>query len=105
MVLTGCSYFACATWGAKFIKEFGVNFLKFIPLGWDIVLVINRFDGADWFASATVHTLIGLDIKHPIALVNAIDWALFNTGLIFHIHTWKRDHICHERLLTNSITL
>jgi hypothetical protein len=46
-----------------------------------------------------------LDIKHPIALVNAIDWALFNTGLIFHIHTWKRDHICHERLLTNSITL
>jgi hypothetical protein len=95
MILTGCSYFAGAAWGAKFIEELRVNFFKFIPLGWDVILVIDCFDWADWFAGATINALIRLDVEHPIALVDAIDWALFDTGLIFHIHTRKRDHICH----------
>lgn len=102
MILTGSSYFAGAAWRAEFIEELGINFLKFTPLGWDIVFVINRFDWADRFAGATIHTLIRLNVEHPIALIDAIDWALFDTGLIFHIHTRKRDHICHERLLTNQ---
>ena len=102
MIFTGSSYFAGATWGAKFIEELRVNFFKFIPLGWDVIFVIDRFDWADRFAGATVNALIRLDVEHPIALVDAIDWALFDTGLIFNIHTRKRDHICHERLLTTS---
>lgn len=102
MIFTGSSYFAGAAWGAKFIEELRVNFFKFIPLGWDVIFVVDRFDWADRFAGATIDALIRLDVEHPIALVDAIDWALFDTGLIFHIHTRKRDHICHERLLTTS---
>ena len=102
MILTSRSYFAGAAWGAKFIEEPGVNFFKFIPLGWDVIFVIDRFDWADRFAGATVNALIRLDVEHPITLVDAIDWALFDTGLIFNIHARKRDHICHERLLTTT---
>jgi len=102
MILTSSSYFAGAAWGAEFIEELGVNLFKFIPLGWDIIFVIDRFDRADRFAGAAINALIRLDVEHPIALVDAIDWALFDTGLIFNIHTRKRDHICHERLLTTS---
>jgi hypothetical protein len=102
MILTSRSYFACPTWGAKFIEEPGVNFFKFIPLGWDIIFIIDRFDRADRFAGATINALIRLYVEHPITLIDAIDWALFDTGLILNIHARKRDHICHERLLTTT---
>jgi hypothetical protein len=38
-----------------------------------------------------------LDIEHSVAFVNAIHWALFDAGLIFHIDTWLSNYICHEQ--------
>jgi hypothetical protein len=69
-------------------------------LGWDIIFIVNRFNGADWLAGATVNALIWLDIKHPLALVDAINRALLDTGFVLHIDTRKGDHIGHLRLLS-----
>jgi hypothetical protein len=66
----------------------------------DIIFVVDGFYRADRLASSTINALIGLDVEHPIPFINTVDRALLDTGLIFHVHTWKCDHICHERLLT-----
>jgi len=38
-----------------------------------------------------------LDVEHSVAFIDAIHWALFDAGLIFHIDTWLGNHICHEQ--------
>jgi hypothetical protein len=49
----------------------------------NIVLVVDGLDWANWLTGTTVNTLIGMDIKHPVALVDAIYWALLDAGLVF----------------------
>jgi hypothetical protein len=49
----------------------------------DVILVVNSLYRANWFASATIHTLIWMNVKHPVALVDAVHGALFNAGLVF----------------------
>ena len=56
-------------------------------------------EGAAASAGAAINALIRLDVKHPITLVNAINGALLDAGLIFHIDAWLGNYICHAGLL------
>jgi hypothetical protein len=77
----------CATWTAKNVEELGVNGGVGLPLFRHIVFVINSFNWADWFAGATVHTFIRLDIEHPVTLIDAIHRAFFNASTVFEVDT------------------
>jgi hypothetical protein len=73
-------------------------------LSWNIIFIINRLNWANWFTCSTIHTLIRLDIHHSIALIDAINWALFNTRFIHYIYTGKGDDVCHLKLLSEEKT-
>jgi hypothetical protein len=86
-----------STWRAKFYEELGINFRELFPVTWNVILVVNSLNRADRLASATIYALIRLDVEHSVTFIDAIHWALFDAGLIFHIDTWLGNHICHEQ--------
>src|ERR1700712_192616 len=49
-----------------------------LPLLGDIVLVVDGFNGADRLTRSAVDTFVGLDVEHPLALVDAVDRTLFD---------------------------
>ena len=79
VIFPGWPNLTCATWRTKLIKEFGVYRLVFIPLGRDIIFVIDGLNWADRLARATVDTFIRLDIEHTFALIDAINRTFFDT--------------------------
>jgi hypothetical protein len=84
-----------ATRRANFVEELNVGLVVVGPLAWKVVFVVNGFYWANWLASATVDALIRVDVKHAVALVNAVDRALFDAGLVLHIYTRKCDYVSH----------
>jgi len=60
-----------------------------------LISLVVCLNWANWFTSSAINTLIRLDIKHSIALVYAINWALFYAGLILHINTWLSNYVGH----------
>ena len=99
---SGSAYLAGTTWRTNFNEEFAINCAKFSPLGWNVIFIINRLDWADRLARATVNALIWLDVKHPIALINAINGTLLDAGFIFHIDARLGDYIGHSGLLFDT---
>ena len=97
VIRIGMAYFASSTRRTDLEEELGINFAKFLPLRRHIIFVVNSFNWADWFASATVNTLIRLDIKHSRTFVDAINRALFDARLIFNINTRFGNNVSHER--------
>jgi hypothetical protein len=97
MVMICKTNLCSSTWGTKFYEKLGVNFRKLFPVTRDIIFIVDSLDWADGLTSATVHTLIRLDVEHSVAFIDAIHWALFDAGLVFHIDTWLGNHICHEQ--------
>jgi hypothetical protein len=95
MIFCARPYLAGAAGRTQFIEELCIYFLEFTPLRWDIIFVINSFNGADGFAGATINAFIGLYIKHPITFIDAINWTLLDTGLVLYIDTRKCDYVCH----------
>jgi len=79
MVGSGWANLASATRRTDLDKELATHLLVIFPLAWDVVLVIDGLDWADWLAGAAIHALVGLDVEHAIALINAIDRALLDT--------------------------
>jgi hypothetical protein len=77
-------------------EELDIGRVVLSPLRRNVIFVVNRFHWAHWFTGATVNTLIGVDVEHPIAFIDAIDRALINTGAVFDINTRQRDYVCHE---------
>jgi hypothetical protein len=68
------------------------------PLLWNVVFVINRLYRADRLAGATIDALIGLDVEHSLTLINAVNWAFFNAGLVLEIDARLGDDVCHRIL-------
>ena len=66
-----------------------------LPCSWHIIFIINCLNWANRLTCTAIHTLIRLDIKHSIALINTINWALFNAGLILNINTRLRNYVGH----------
>jgi hypothetical protein len=67
-----------------------------LPLRWHIIFVVDSFYGTNWLAGTTVNALIWLDIKHSRTFVDAINRALFDARLIFHINTRFGNNVSHE---------
>ena len=90
--------FACSSWRTNLYEELAIHRTIFFPLRRNIIFVINGLDWANRFASAAIHTLIGLDVKHATAFVNTVDRALLNTGLVLHIDTRLSNYVSHDLL-------
>src|SRR6185295_2980675 len=64
------------------VEELDVRLVVVLPLLRDVVLVEDRLDGADRFARTAVDALVGMDVEHPLALVDAVDGALVDAGAV-----------------------
>jgi hypothetical protein len=60
------------------MEKLFIHRFKFAKFSGNIILVVDRFNGADRLACAAIHTLIWLDVEHPAPFVDAIYGALFN---------------------------
>jgi hypothetical protein len=95
MVSRDWSNFGSSSWGSNLGEKVNVRLVVLTPLTRQIVFVVNSLYRANRLASTAVHTLIRVDVKHAVALVNAIYWALIDTGFVFDIYTRKGNYICH----------
>jgi len=84
---------------ADFGEELDVGLVIVGPFVGKVIFVVDGFDGTDGLARTAVDTLIRVDVKHAIALVNAVDGTLVDTGAVFDIDTREGDDIGHEELL------
>src|SRR5829696_4054197 len=95
MVLVDQAQLGGATGRAEIGEEFHIRRVVILPLLRGVVLVEDRLDGADGFAGATIHAFVGVDVEHPLPLVNAVDRALLDAGQILQVHARLRDHVRH----------
>jgi hypothetical protein len=87
--------FGSPSWGSNLGEEVNVGFVVLTPLTRKIVFVVDGLYGANWLTCSAVHALIRVDVKHAVTLIDAVDWALIDTCLVFNIHTGKRDYVSH----------
>src|SRR5690348_366850 len=81
------------------LEELVVRVRVVLPRVGHVVLVEDRLDRADRLARTAVHTLIGVDVEHPVALVDAVDGALFDAGTVDDVDARLRDDVGHGRSL------
>src|SRR4029077_5388121 len=81
---------------AQLVEEIHVGLGVVAPLVGQIVLVEDRLHWAHRLARATVDALVGMDIQHPAALVDAVDRAFLDASLIEHIDARLGDHVGHR---------
>jgi len=96
VISIGLANFAGTARGTNLNKELSIYFAKLLPLRRHIIFIVDRFDWANWFASATVNALVWLDIKHSRTFIDAINRAFFDTGLVFNINTRFGNNVRHE---------
>jgi hypothetical protein len=101
-VVFGHADFRCATGRSEFSEEVRVDLRVLVPLLGHIVLVVDRLDRADRLAGTTVDAFVGVYVKHPSALVDAVDRAFLNACLVLDVDAGFGDRVRHRRLLTVS---
>ena len=84
---------------AEVVEELDVRLVVVLPLLGHVVLVEDRLDRADRLAGAAVDALVGVDVEHPLALVDAVDGALLDARLVQHVDARLGDDVGHRRLL------
>src|SRR5215472_8026192 len=84
--------------GAELVEEPCVLGGELGPLLGDVVFVEDRLDGADRLAGAAVDALVGVDVEHPLAFVDAVDRAFLDAALVLDVDARLGDHIRHWRL-------
>ena len=77
------------------VEKLNVGRVVLGPFFRGVVLVIDRFDRADRLARPAIHAFVGMDIQHPVTLINAVHRTFINAGPVFHIHTREGNHIGH----------
>jgi hypothetical protein len=85
----------CAAWRTKLAEELDVCLVVVSPLLRHIVFVVDGFYGAYGLTRTTVDALVGLDIEHAVALVDAVDGAFVDAGTIFEVNTWLGNDVGH----------
>ena len=80
-------------------KNCDVGVVEALLLLRDVVLVEDRLDRADRLARAAVHALVGVDVEHPLALVDAVDRALVDARAVLQVDTRLGDDVRHRILL------
>ena len=66
-----------------------------LPLVGHRVLGEDRLDRALGLAGAAVDALLGIDHEHAVGLVDAVDGADVDAGLVLHIDAGLGDDVCH----------
>src|SRR5262249_50811827 len=85
-------------------EELDVGGVVVAPLLGQIVFVGDRLDGADRLAGTAVDALVGVDVQHAVALVDAVDGALVDAGAVFQIDAGKGDDVGHSPILERGST-
>src|SRR4029453_10284875 len=102
VVLVDHAHLGGATGRAEVVEELDVRLVVVLPLLRGVVLVEDRLDGADGLAGAAVHALVGVDVEHPLALVDAVDRALLDARLVEQVDARLRDDVGHRTLLLDA---
>src|SRR5690606_9696542 len=84
---------------AQVVEELDVGLVVLGPLLREVVLVVDRLHGAHRLAGTAVHALVRVDVQGTLALVDAVDRALLDAGLVLEVDTGLGDHVGHGRLL------
>ena len=80
---------------AEIVEELDVGRVVVLPLLGGVVLVEDRLDRADRLTGTAVDAFVGVDVQHPLALVDAVDRALLDAGLVLEVDTRLRDDVGH----------
>src|SRR5262249_9395763 len=83
-------------------EELPVQLDEVLPLLRRLILDENRLHRADRLAGAAVDALIGMDEELVGALVDAVDRADLNAGLVLHVDAGLRDTVRHSELVLRS---
>jgi hypothetical protein len=94
---------AGATWRADALEKLNVGLVIIGPLGREVVFIINGLDRTDRLAGTAINALIGVNVKHAVTLVNAVDWALFDASLVFNIHARQSDDVGHVGIPSKTV--
>src|SRR3954471_16625139 len=88
---------------ARLVEPLGVDRLEGFPFRGDLVFGEDGVDGGDGFACGTVDALVGLDVEHPAALVDAVDRAIIDACAVFNVDTWFSDDGGHGPWLPAAV--
>src|SRR6266511_4956096 len=87
---------------AEVLEELVVGRGVVLPLGRYVVFVEDRLDGAYRLARPAVDALVGVEVEHPVAFVDAVDRALLDAGPVEHIDARLGDDVSHGRPLSHQ---
>src|SRR3712207_295770 len=76
-------------------EELHVGVVEVLPLVRDVVLVVDGLHRADRLAGTAVDALVGVDVEHPVALVDAVDRTLVDARLVEDVDTSLGDDVGH----------
>ena len=80
-------------------EERGVGGGELLPLGRHVVVVEDGLHRADRLAGAAVHALVGVDVEHAVALVDAVDRAFLDAGIVLDVDAGLGDDVGHRSAL------
>jgi hypothetical protein len=71
--------------GTNSDEKLDIGLVIVCPLRRYVILVVDSLDWANWLTGTAVDALIRVNVKHAVALIDAVDRALFDAGLVFHV--------------------
>src|SRR6188768_3119161 len=96
VVVVDHAHLRCSARRTNLGEELHVRLVVVAPFLGQVVFVVDRFDGAHRLTGTAIDALVGVDVQHPVALVDAVDGAFVDAGTVFHIHAREGDDIGHE---------
>src|ERR1700756_2953264 len=102
-IVLGHADLRCAPGRPEFLEKVGVDLRVMAPLIGDVVLVVNGLDRAYRLPWGAVDTLVGVDVQHPGALVDAVNRAFLDACLVLDVDTGFGDHVRHAGLLRSPV--
>ena len=79
VILGKCAYLDRSAARAHVVEELDIGLVLVRPLFRHVIFVVDRIDRAHRFAGTAVDAFVGVDVEHPVTLVNAVDRAFINT--------------------------
>jgi hypothetical protein len=68
------------------------------PLLRHVIFVVDRLDRAYRLARTAVDALVGVNVEHAVALVDAVDGTFVDARSVFDVHTREGDDVSHGRV-------
>src|SRR5690606_7563585 len=96
VVLVDLAELRGATGRAQVVEEVHVRVVVLLPLLRGVVLVEDGLHGADRLTRTAVDALVGVDVEHPLALVDAVDGTLVDARAVLDVDTRLGDDVGHR---------